>query len=256
MHIPVFALAQLAQAAQPEAGSGELSTNTDIVRLVSDASYLSLAVLCILLIFSAIGWGITLYKMFAFRRAARQTSSFLDVFRKSSKFSEVQAVCPSLPESALVGLFQSGYAELNAQLRQAPAPDPLKPPTPAGRPTLKSLESVDRALLRASTVELTKLERHLPFLATTASITPFIGLFGTVWGIMGSFNNIGTAGSAGLAVVAPGIAEALIATAAGLFAAIPAVYFYNHFTQRVKEFAAQMDDFSLEFLNICERNFT
>ena len=256
MRIPVYALAHLAQAAQPEAGSGGLSTNTDIVRLISDGSYLSNAVLLILLIFSAIGWGITLYKMFTFRRAARQTSTFVDVFRKSSKFSEVQAVCPSLPESALVGLFQSGYAELNAQLRQSPAPDPSKPPIPSGRPTLKSLEAVDRALLRASTVELTKLERHLPFLATTASITPFIGLFGTVWGIMGSFNSIGSAGSAGLAVVAPGIAEALIATAAGLFAAIPAVYFYNHFTQRVKEFAAQMDDFSLEFLNICERNFT
>jgi biopolymer transport protein TolQ len=115
---------------------------------------------------------------------------------------------------------------------------------------------VDRALLRATTVELAKLERHVPFLATVASITPFIGLFGTVWGIMGSFNNIGIAGSSSLGVVAPGIAEALIATAAGLFAAIPAVYFYNHFTQRVKESAGTMEDFSLEFLNICERNFT
>jgi biopolymer transport protein TolQ len=256
LYIPVYALAQLAQAAQPEAGSGELSTNTDIVRLVLDGSYLSQAVLLILLIFSAVGWGITLYKMFTFRRAARQTSTFLDVFRKSSKFSEVQAVCPSLAESPLVGLFQSGYAELNAQLRQSPPADPPKPQTPAGRPTLKSLDSVDRALLRASTVELTKLERHVPFLATTASITPFIGLFGTVWGIMGSFASIGAAGSAGLSVVAPGIADALIATAAGLFAAIPAVYFYNLFTQRLKEFAASMDDFSLEFLNICERNFT
>lgn len=256
LHIPVYALAHVAQAAQPEAGSGDLSTNTDIVRLVTEGSYLSQAVLLILLIFSAISWGITLYKMFVYRRAARQTSTFLDVFRKSSKFSEVQAVCPSLPESPLVGLFGAGYAELNAQLRQSPAADPAKPPNPSGRPTLKSLESVDRALLRATSVELTKLERHVPFLATTASITPFIGLFGTVWGIMGSFSNIGAAGSAGLAVVAPGIAEALIATAAGLFAAIPAVYFYNHFTQRVKEFAATMDDFSLEFLNICERNFT
>jgi biopolymer transport protein TolQ len=118
------------------------------------------------------------------------------------------------------------------------------------------LTGVDGALLRATTVELAKLERHVPFLATTASIAPFIGLFGTVWGIMGSFHSIGAAGSAGLNVVAPGIAEALIATAAGLFAAIPAVYFYNLFTQRVKEFAAMMDDFSLEFLNICERNFT
>jgi biopolymer transport protein TolQ len=121
---------------------------------------------------------------------------------------------------------------------------------------LKSLDAVDRALLRATTVEMMKLEHRVPFLATTASITPFIGLFGTVWGIMTSFNNIGAAGSSSLGVVAPGIAEALIATAAGLFAAIPAVYFYNHFTNRVKQFSAEMDDFSLEFLNISERNFT
>jgi biopolymer transport protein TolQ len=254
--MPVSAVALLAQAAQPDAGSGELSSSTDIVRLILDSSWLSLGVLLILLTFSAISWGITLYKIAVYRRAARQTASFLDVFRKSSKFSEVQAVCPSLKESPLVGLFQAGYSELNSQLRQAPPADATKPAAPAGRPTLRSLDSVDRALLRATTVELAKLERHVPFLATVASITPFIGLFGTVWGIMGSFNNIGIAGSSSLGVVAPGIAEALIATAAGLFAAIPAVYFYNHFTQRVKESAGTMEDFSLEFLNICERNFT
>jgi biopolymer transport protein TolQ len=111
-------------------------------------------------------------------------------------------------------------------------------------------------LLRATTVELTRLEHRIPFLATTASITPFIGLFGTVWGIMMSFQAIGATGSSSLQQVGPGIADALIATAAGLFAAIPAVYFYNHFTNRVKHFAAEMDDFALEFLNISERNFT
>jgi biopolymer transport protein TolQ len=121
---------------------------------------------------------------------------------------------------------------------------------------LKSLDAVDRALLRATTVEMMKLERHIPFLATTASITPFIGLFGTVWGIMAAFVRIGATGSTSLQAVGTPIAEALIATAAGLFAAIPAVYFYNYFTNRVKHFAADMDDFSLEFLNISERNFT
>jgi biopolymer transport protein TolQ len=256
LHTPVYALARLAQAAQPEAGSGELSTNTDIVDLIAHASPLVKVVLLILLLFSAISWGIILYKTWVYRRAERQTSTFLGVFRKSSKFSEVQAVCPSLTDSPLVGLFQSGYAELNAQLRAGSTPDATKPPAPAGRPTLKSLEAVDRALLRATTVEMTKLEHRVPFLATTASITPFIGLFGTVWGIMSSFRSIGAAGSSSLAVVAPGIAEALVATAAGLFAAIPAVYFYNHFTNRVKYFGSEMDDFSLEFLNISERNFT
>jgi len=252
--MPFSALALYAQEAQPAAGAGELSTDTDIVSLILDASPLSQIVLVVLLLFSAISWGVILYKMWMYRRAENQSATFLNVFRRSSKFSEVQAVCPSLPESPLVGLFQAGYTELNAQLR-ADRGEP-KPSQPAGRPTLKSLESVDRALLRANTVELTKLERHVPFLATTASITPFIGLFGTVWGIMMSFQGIAAAGSSSLGVVAPGIAEALVATAAGLFAAIPAVYFYNHFTNRVKGFAAEMDDFSLEFLNICERNFT
>jgi biopolymer transport protein TolQ len=180
------------------------------------------------------------------------------VFRRSARFSEVQAVCQSLAYSPLVGIFQAGYAELNAQLRQggASAEAGANPGPGAGRPLLRSVAAVDRALLRASTVEVNKLERRVTFLATTANITPFIGLFGTVWGIMSAFESIGQAGSTSLGVVAPGIAEALIATAAGLFAAIPAVYFYNLLTQRVKLLASEMDDFSLEFLNIAERNFT
>ena len=254
--MPVYALAQYAQGAgQPDAGSGQLSTNTDIVNLVAHASPVAKVVLLILLLFSAVSWGIILYKLWVYRRAERQTDTFLGVFRKSSKFSEVQAVCPTLAHSPLVGLFQSGYAELNAQLRAGQGDNP-RPQAVVARPTLKSLDAVDRALLRATTVEMTRLEHRVAFLATTASITPFIGLFGTVWGIMASFQGIGAAGSSSLGVVAPGIAEALIATAAGLFAAIPAVYFYNHFTNRVKAFASDMDDFSLEFLNISERNFT
>jgi len=121
---------------------------------------------------------------------------------------------------------------------------------------LKSLAAVDRALLRASSAEMAKLEGRVTFLATIASAAPFIGLFGTVWGIMNAFNQIGLTGSTNLATVGPGIAEALIATAAGLFAAIPAVFFYNHFTTTVKYHGTAMDDFSLEFLNIAERNFT
>jgi biopolymer transport protein TolQ len=249
-----YALALYAQGGGPAAGAGEV--NTDIIYLVTHAALASQIVLVILLLFSAVSWGIILYKFWQFGRSERQTSTFLEIFRKSSKFSEVQAVCPTLSDSPLVGLFQSGYTELNSQLRASGNPEPVKPLPAAGRPTLKSLDAVDRSLLRATTVEMTKLERRLTFLATTASITPFIGLFGTVWGIMNSFQGIGAQGSTSLAVVGPGIAEALIATAAGLFAAIPAVFFYNHFTNRVKHFAAEMDDFSLEFLNISERNFT
>jgi biopolymer transport protein TolQ len=166
----------------------------------------------------------------------------------------VQAVCRTLTDSPLTGLFQAGYSELNLQLRGAGGDSKVTPQS--ARPTLKSLDAVDRALLRATTVEMSRLERKVPFLATTASITPFIGLFGTVWGIMDAFQRIGLAGSSSLGVVAPGIAQALIATAAGLFAAIPAVYFYNHFTNRVKHFSGELDDFALEFLNIAERNFT
>jgi len=255
LHLAFFALAQAAQGATPVAGTGDIDRSTDIVRLVADATLISKLVLLILLIFSAVAWAIIFYKIWSFKRAERQTSTFLGVFRKSAKFSEVQAVCPTLAASPLVGLFQSGYAELNTQLRTEKS-DPAKPGAPAGRPTLKSLDAVDRALLRASAVELGKLENRVPFLATTASITPFIGLFGTVWGIVIAFQGIASAGNTSLGVVAQPIAEALIATAAGLFAAIPAVYFYNHFTNKVKKFATEMDDFSLEFLNISERNFT
>ncbi|HXH05241.1 MAG TPA: MotA/TolQ/ExbB proton channel family protein [Vicinamibacterales bacterium] len=240
-------------------GSGPItpdSVSTDLVSLVARSSPLAKIVLLILLVFSAASWAIVLYKWWQFRRAERQTATFLEVFRKSAKFSEVQAVCRTLADSPLVGLFQAGHAELNAQLRQAAAGGEGRPGSAAPRPTLKSLDAVDRALLRASAVELAKLEHRVAFLATTASITPFIGLFGTVWGIMTAFQRIGAVGATSLGVVAPGIAEALVATAAGLFAAIPAVYFYNLFTGRVKRFATEMDDFALEFLNIAERNFT
>ncbi len=254
MLTPLFALAQSA-GAPPAAGAVELDRSTDIVRLVADATIVGKIVLLILLIFSAISWAIIFYKIWVFRRSEQQSATFLGVFRKSAKFSEVQAVCPTLAASPLVGLFQSGYAELNTQLR-TDRTDAAKPAAVAVRPTLKSLDAVDRALLRATAVELNKLENRVPFLATTASITPFIGLFGTVWGIVIAFQGIASAGNTSLGVVAQPIAEALIATAAGLFAAIPAVYFYNHFTSKVKRFASEMDDFSLEFLNICERNFT
>jgi len=249
-----YALALYAQGADPTAGAVE--ANTDIVNLIVHGGLVSQIVLLILLIFSAVSWGIILSKFWQFRASARHSSTFIEIFRKSSKFSEVQAVCRTLAGSPLVGLFQSGYTELNAQLKAGGQVDAGKPSPAGGRPTLKSLDAVDRALLRATTAEMTKLERRLPFLATTASITPFIGLFGTVWGIMSSFQRIGAQGSSSLAAVGPGIAEALVATAAGLFAAIPAVYFYNHFTNRVKHFSGDMDDFSLEFLNISERNFT
>ena len=230
-------------------GSSETASSTDIVSLVVHASLVVQLVLATLLIFSAVSWGIIVFKHLQLRRAAAQTATFLQVFRKSSKFSEVQAASTTLAASPLVGLFQAGYAELNAQLR---APD-AKPDTPAPRPTLKSLEAVDRALLRASTVEVTKLEYRVSFLATTASITPYIGLFGTVWGIMNAFRGLANVSQATLANVAPGIAEALIATAIGLFAAIPAVVAYNRYTHDVDRLAVRYESFIEEFSNILQR---
>ena len=253
-----FAAFAFQATAAPDPGTGGL----DFVQLIADSTWLSKSVLLILLLFSAVSWGIILYKVWQYRRAARDTGTFLQVFRKSTKFSEVQSITASVPASPLVGIFQAGYAELNTQLRHPSARGPsnleadAKPSAGAARPTLRSLDAVDRALLRATGVEVSKLEKRVGFLATTASITPFIGLFGTVIGIMMAFSKIGAEGSTSLAVVAPGIADALIATAAGLFAAVPAVYFYNSFSSQVKEFASQMDDFALEFLNISERNFT
>ena len=244
----VFVLALQVQDAAPQAGSGGL------LSIVSEASPINQAVLAILILFSIVSWAIILFKVLSYGKVARQTATFLDVFRKSQKFADVQSVCPSLPASPLVGVFQAGYAELNAQFRQTG--QGTNPGSSPGRPILKSLEAVDRALIRAATAEVNKLERRLTFLATTASVTPFIGLLGTVIGITIAFQRIGATGSTNLAVVGPYISEALIATAAGLAAAIPAVIAYNHFLHQVKDFSAAMDDFSLEFLNITERNFT
>jgi biopolymer transport protein TolQ len=246
---------------QGATGVSPESSTTGIVSLLSRATALSIVILVALAGLSVWSWGIFLYKWWTFRRSSHQSAQFLDVFRRSNKFSEVQAVCRSLNDSPLVGLFQTGYAELTTQLRQTSPPDVGNGPNPnprvaAARPTLKSLPAVDRALLRASAIELNKLESHIAFLATVASMAPFVGLFGTVWGIMNAFEQIGATGSTNLQAVGTPIAEALIATAAGLAAAIPAVLFYNYLTQRVKVFATDMDDFSMEFLNIAERNFT
>ena len=236
---------------------GDAAPDTSIVGLLARSSAVTKIVLLFLALFSIVSWSIILYKKWAFGRASRQSASFIDVFRRSQKFSEVQAICQSVRESPLVGLFQSGYAELTAQLRSTGAADTTaNPQSSAVRPTLKSLTAVDRSLMRASVVEVNKLEHRIPLLATTASVAPFIGLFGTVWGIMVAFLSIGQTGSTSLGVVGTPIAEALIATAFGLAAAIPALMAYNHLTNRVRLFTSEMDDFAMEFLNIAERNFT
>jgi biopolymer transport protein TolQ len=212
----------------------------------------AVGILVLLAIFSFISWAIIIYKGIALHRAQTQSETFLQVFRKSNKFSEVNSVCVQLKASPLVGVFQAGYLEVNQQVRGGSQGSAA----PAAKPTVKSLDSLSRALARAATVESTRLERRVTFLATTASVTPFVGLFGTVWGIMNAFGDIGRMGSASLAVVAPGISEALVTTAMGLAAAIPAAVFYNFYNSRIRVLGAMMDDFAMEFLNIVERNFT
>jgi len=219
--------------------------------LIASSGPMARFVLGLLLAFSLLSWAIILYKGLVLHRAHAQSATFLDIFRKSSKFSEVNAVCGQLKASPLVGVFQAGYLEVNQQVRGTGTGG-----ASGARPTVRSLDSLSRSLARAAGVEVTRIERRLSFLATTASVTPFIGLFGTVWGIMDAFADIGRMGSANLAVVAPGISEALITTAMGLFAAIPAAVFFNFFSSRVKVLSSMVDDFALEFLNIVERNFT
>ncbi len=240
--------ALLALAQTPSA-----SFSGGVAGLVAHSGLVARTVLLVLLVFSLISWAIILYKGIVLHRAHAESTTFLEIFRKSSKFSEVNAVCSQLRASPLVGVFQAGYLEVNQQVRGA------KDQAAAGsaaKPTVRSLESLSRSLARAATVEVTRIERRLSFLATTASVAPFIGLFGTVWGIMDAFGEIGRMGSANLAVVAPGISEALITTAMGLLAAIPAAVFFNFFSSRVKVLGSMLDDFALEFLNIVERNFT
>jgi len=178
-----------------------------------------------------------------FRRSSRASRRFAAVFRKAKRLVDVQSATSQSAQSSLVGLFKAGYAEIEAQMAHAQGSN------------IRSLDSVERSLQRASRIESARLSRFLPFLATTAAATPFIGLFGTVWGIMDSFTTIGLTGTTSITSVAPGISEALINTAAGLFAAIPALLAYNHFVQKLRQARGEMEDFTLEFLNLTERNF-
>jgi biopolymer transport protein TolQ len=181
----------------------------------------------------------------------------VSVFRRSKRFSEVNTFAGELSDTPLTTLFKAGYAELDAQVKAIRADDaPTTAGGSSGKLLIKNISGIERALERAIGVEMSRLTKFMTFLATTASACPFIGLFGTVWGIMQSFRAIGMTGSTSIAAVAPGISEALVNTAAGLAAAIPAMIFYNYFMGKVREQRAGMEDFSLEFINLAERNFT
>jgi biopolymer transport protein TolQ len=208
-------------------------------------------VLFILLYFSVVSWAIIFYKLLQVHKANKDSDQFLTFFWQTKRFDAVSAQVDRFANSPLSVLFTEGYTELKKVVEKGED----KQDTNVFTTDLGGVENVARALRRATTSEITRLEKYLTFLATTGSTAPFIGLFGTVWGIMTSFKGIGETGSASLAVVAPGIAEALVATAIGLVAAIPAVMGYNHFQNRIKVLIAEMDNFSTEFLNIVQRSF-
>ena len=224
------------------------SLNAGILEILWNAGPVAKVVLGVLLLFSIVSWALIVEKWWQFRRVRRQTLGFVKVFREARRPSVVHAAARKHRDSPLAQLYAAAYTEISG------VPDVIEHVVDDddGLPA-ERLDAVHRAMRRAAGLEVAQLERYLPFLATTASSTPFIGLFGTVWGIMSAFHGIGAQGSASLAVVAPGISEALIATAAGLAAAIPAVMGYNYFVNRVRHWATEMDGFMLDLLNVLAR---
>jgi len=233
-------------------GSLDLGGNFhgSILGMVLDAGLMVKFVLLLLLIFSVVSWAIIFFKFKYYRKINKENKDFYSDYLKSNKLSDVNTAARKYKISTTAEVFRVGYEELskiNSQIKETDR---------SGEGiSLSSLDNIERSLNNASNSEMTKLESAIGFLATTGSASPFIGLFGTVWGIMETFQGIGARGSATLAVVAPGISEALIATAAGLAAAIPAVIFYNYFLNKSKKMVQEMDNFAAEFLNIVERYF-
>jgi biopolymer transport protein TolQ len=211
----------------------------EIVDLVLQTGTVAKAVLLLLLAFSVLSWAVILSKWRVISRARTQSSRFTRAFRKAQRMSDIAAVAEQFRPSPLVGVFDGAVAEFKRQMG-----------TTGG---IQSPVAIQRAMQVSSSEEITRLERNVPWLAITGAVTPFIGLFGTVWGIIDAFHGLGTAGAATLRAVAPGISEALITTAAGLAAAIPAVIAYNLIIGSIREMASRNDDFALEMLNLIER---
>jgi biopolymer transport protein TolQ len=230
--------------------AGGAGDRLDIISLISHAGAVPKAVLGLLALMSLISWYVIGAKWMYLARAYRRSIRFVEKFWDSSldeMWKEAEGAAPS-PVSEV---FRAGYLEL-VKLRKKRAQLQTEGKADEG---LGDIESLERALSRARTMAITEMENKVPFLATTASAAPFIGLFGTVWGIMNSFRNIGAKGAANLATVAPGIAEALVATAIGLVAAIPAVMGYNYLSRRIRVISAEMETFTNDFLNIIRRRF-
>jgi biopolymer transport protein TolQ len=228
-----------------------------IVEVIRHAGIVVKLVMGLLVLFSITSWAIIFLKGLTLRKATREGDVFLKLFWESRQLEEIYRNSRDLAMTPLAELYKAGYRELERFREGAKSEDiTLNTPAAKGPVTRKegARDNIARALRRTMTAELTRLERAIPFLATCGNTSPFIGLFGTVWGIMISFHDIGASGSASLAVVAPGISEALVATAVGLFAAIPAVIFYNHYNNKIRVLESEMEAFSADFLNIVERH--
>jgi biopolymer transport protein TolQ len=230
--------------------AGAAEARMDILPLILGASPVVKGVLALLILMSAASWFVIGSKSLYLSNAASRSAKFQDAFWKTGRLDEIWRISEASPPSPVSEVFRAGYTELaKLQKRRQETPDA------ASEELLGDIESVQRALDRARTTAITDMESRVPLLGTTASAGPFIGLFGTVWGIMNSFRNIGAKGAANLATVAPGIAEALVTTAIGLMAAIPAVMAYNYLSRRIRVLSAEMETFSSDFLNIVRRRF-
>lgn len=235
------------------------NTEFDIIQILGNASLMVQFVLLLLLFFSVTSWAIIIIKWRYLRRAYRESNLFIEYFWKSRDLAGAYTKAKQLAGCPIARIFRIGYVELKKisqagrSLSTTGSEDTPEMPEPMKR-RISGADNVKRALRRAINTETTRMTQMVPFLATTGNTTPFIGLFGTVWGIMNSFHGIGQRGSASLAVVAPGISEALIATAAGLAVAIPAVIAFNYFMQKIKVVESDLISFSADFLNIVERD--
>ena len=234
-----------------------MAADLDLIQMISGAGIMVQMVLQLLLFFSITSWAIMLMKYRYLKCAFRESALFSDFFWKSRDLSEAYKKAKQLQGSPIARVFRVGYVELNQVSRSTAGRAEDAGAAPVAMTFghgISGTDNVKRALRRAINTEMSRMAQMVPFLATTGNTTPFIGLFGTVWGIMNSFHGIGLRGSASLAVVAPGISEALVATAAGLAAAIPAVIAFNHFSNRIRLFEAELQNFSADFLNIVERD--
>jgi biopolymer transport protein TolQ len=229
----------------------------NVLEMVLNAGPMVQFVLLLLLSFSIISWAIILMKYRVVRKSKKENRLFMDAYMKSGNFSDVFIESKKFRYSTIAEVFRAGYTELGKLAKSRTNPSQESETIDDGKLSfgIGGVDNIERALNRASDSETSKIESFLGFLATAGNSSPFIGLFGTVWGIMNAFRGIGTKASATLAVVAPGISEALIATAAGLAVAIPAVIFYNYYLNQVKGIKLETDDFALEFLNIVERYY-